>query len=577
MGIARKFKKNILVGTWNVAAGEGIQLANQSYASDPKTIPDRESIQESFKEWLGRVDDDCWVVAVALEELVPYPHSSKEYTALALDFWKFFILSAIGGANVFEDTATCQLGAIALVVFVRQSHLKYCLCAQGSGVPQGLAGLSNKGAAAVQLVIDGGLFRDEPGRNHPVYHLRFVACHLTPFAHKASRRDSELCSIFTSLSFPNFSRATKRSGSKLKPKCAQPRLNDMVQTASVLEAEKPATRQPFIFASALPTLPENWTAGGGNIEVITPLLAADYLFVLGDMNYRLELSPQSLNPSLESLDVSNLRDELATPKDILGSSAAVVKRVAEYDQLRLRLLSTAQKKGNHLPPLFEGVFSDFLPTYKYDIFRKDRCSSGSRPIGVARHLSKSLELRSGLEYNWTRIPGWCDRVLFFYQHAQGDYARHLTECYGEECALVKGKEDEETVPLLRRRVTPRTFTRPYVVCKAYYSVSSMTLSDHKPVAALFELSLPPLQYSPCFQKSDYKTSVWWTFESQNLLQRARTYLYIYTSRLYWLVHGMLSSIWVFLCCLVSRITGKESSLSCTVTDRDFSDAESLTC
>ncbi|CAI2171072.1 6274_t:CDS:2, partial [Funneliformis geosporum] len=134
----------------------------------------------------------------------------------------------------------------------------------------------------------------------------------------------------------------------------------------------------------------------------------DYVFFFGDLNYRIEID-YFKDPSLT---MSRLMNLLNTNQHQL---------ILPFDQLNIE-----RKNGRVFNGFQEGDVK-FSPTYKYNVDTVD-----------SFNISK-------------RIPGWCDRILYYNKHDVDDA----------------------------------------IILHQYVSNNDYTTSDHKPVSALFTINFIP--------------------------------------------------------------------------------------
>jgi hypothetical protein len=162
------------------------------------------------------------------------------------------------------------------------------------------------------------------------------------------------------------------------------------------------------------------------------------------------------------------------------------------DQLRLEML-----KGNAFQRFWEGTIR-FYPTYKFDTHFNSETeafteSESSFSIKSSKRLQSLLNLPKecmSLPYDTTtkaRIPSWTDRILykcrlpdpvetdeiqtFLNTSLSRSWSKNYSEFFKNPDAEFKGPKPTSHVHVLE-----------------YDSISSINVSDHKPVYGFFELS-----------------------------------------------------------------------------------------
>ncbi|CAG8436067.1 751_t:CDS:2 [Ambispora gerdemannii] len=193
---------------------------------------------------------------------------------------------------------------------------------------------------------------------------------------------------------------------------------------------------------------------------------SDYLFFFGDLNYRISLEHPTHPPiTLVSL-VNTLRERQH-------------HRLSHYDQL-----SIARTTGSTLHGFEEGQLS-FAPTYKFH--------TGSN------------------EYNTElRIPGWCDRILYFWHRENNEVKATRSNAVVED--YITPAEGSTSTGL--KGSTALKENRSLIKLENYISHPQYTLSDHKPVSALFTVTtLNPDQQKRIFE-SPFKIDPWYKVKRQ---------------------------------------------------------------
>ena len=167
----------------------------------------------------------------------------------------------------------------------------------------------------------------------------------------------------------------------------------------------------------------------------------DYVFFVGDLNYRVAL------PYEETIELCKNNN---------------VKKLLENDQLK-----NIQKKDKIIGSLMEPEIK-FLPTYKFD-----------KNSDVYDTSSKK------------RVPSYTDRILY---RINGERPRYLTEdrdltFESDACKHFLRDtvlfETDNNCPLKQRK--PNYPTQPHCIC---YRTLKSKYSDHRPVHALYQLKVP---------------------------------------------------------------------------------------
>ncbi|RGB24348.1 Endonuclease/exonuclease/phosphatase [Rhizophagus diaphanus] len=141
----------------------------------------------------------------------------------------------------------------------------------------------------------------------------------------------------------------------------------------------------------------------------------DYVFLFGDLNYRIEIKPENKEHLMNLLNTNKYQT------------------VIEWDQLNIE-----KRKGQAFNGFQEGEIN-FPPTYKYYV--------GSTEFNSSK-----------------RIPGWCDRILYFSSRIES------------------------------------------IKLNNYTSNNDYITSDHKPVSALFTINYESLDYYNNNNKIDFFTN-----------------------------------------------------------------------
>jgi hypothetical protein len=187
----------------------------------------------------------------------------------------------------------------------------------------------------------------------------------------------------------------------------------------------------------------------------------DTLFFFGDLNYRLDIPIDQL-------------------KSLLGQKG--YNQLLEHDQLKKaqthRLLPEAVLPGHTSSFLtaFEGFNEaeiSFQPTYKYD-------------KGTDNFDSSEKE----------RKPAWTDRILWWTPNKKAELELSAKL---ERAGLEESKDDNDSdKPTVTEEESSTSITKTQqppndklkIECKTYTSAMDVRMSDHKPVIAIFEVSIP---------------------------------------------------------------------------------------
>ncbi|KAI9207176.1 Endonuclease/exonuclease/phosphatase [Polychytrium aggregatum] len=179
-------------------------------------------------------------------------------------------------------------------------------------------------------------------------------------------------------------------------------------------------------------------------ESIFTIFDCDHLFWMGDLNYRIELDDQEIKQMIESNDFQMIlcRDQ----RHILaGFWAMSASQDAANDTCSSDLQLTHERTSRRVFHDFDEAPIVFQPTYKFDIGTSRYDTSNALPT-VASEKKRS--------------PAWCDRILWFRN------------------PLHSAEYDESGDPWLRSIW--------------YKSCMDLSLSDHKPVMALFDIKVRSL-------------------------------------------------------------------------------------
>lgn len=212
--------------------------------------------------------------------------------------------------DTYRECHSEAMVGLFIVTFCSQQLEHSIQYAQSAIVARGIAGLGNKGAIAIRLRIDSTI-------------LVFVNAHLAASEDEIERRNADIEAIGTSLSFP----ALPKTDSYFAW-----REHSRKGVALGQALDKSAVTSPTDKFD-----PEQETRAEANHRF--DILDSDYLFMAGDLNYRIALEHDEVIRL-----ISDRRYEL----------------LLEKDQLNLE-----RQKGNIFRAWSEGKIT-FRPTYKFD-------------------------------------------------------------------------------------------------------------------------------------------------------------------------------------------------------------------
>jgi len=177
---------------------------------------------------------------------------------------------------------------------------------------------------------------------------------------------------------------------------------------------------------------------GVGVPMTINVLSHDYVFFLGDLNYRID----------ECID-AHIVHEVFTDQ---ATSVEKFRWLLEFDQLTMELV-----KGEVFHDFQEGTIT-FRPTYKY--------------------------IAGTHTYDPKRVPAWCDRVLWWTNEAlRRQLLLPAQEASPPNEELLTDAYDHS------HHHTDIKSTNIGVNLYYYKSTDSIMLSDHKPIGALFECSV----------------------------------------------------------------------------------------
>mmetsp|Transcript_16021 Transcript_16021/g.38085 ORF Transcript_16021/g.38085 Transcript_16021/m.38085 type:complete len:484 (-) Transcript_16021:172-1623(-) len=154
----------------------------------------------------------------------------------------------------------------------------------------------------------------------------------------------------------------------------------------------------------------------------TPLFSFDHLFMIGDLNYRIELPRDPLSAATVSDSQEKLRD---TPEAYRAATALVRQKnfaqLLAYDQLR-----KSQQEGTAFVGFVEAASFAFAPTFK-------------------------VERRAGTTYKKARVPSYCDRVLW---KSMPTAVGNITQTYFNSVPAVSTSDHKPVVAHFSIQPTP---------------------------------------------------------------------------------------------------------------------------
>ncbi|KAF5636323.1 phosphatidylinositol phosphate phosphatase [Fusarium tjaetaba] len=245
-----------------------------------------------------------------------------------------------------------NVGYTAILLFAREpSRLKNI---QEAEVGFGAAEIGNKGAVGLRMLyeVDGGSSE-----------LTFVATHLAAMEWNLPRRNANWAAIMRGMAFENPEVVVNSYKTSVTPSPAStPPAEDEPERARLLDNEH--NEQHLQLQQQL-----------HNISVFRP---SSFLFVAGDLNYRISTTSPPPSATFPSLDPDS---ENYYP-----------------DFFRLDQLTRERNAGRTLHGLSEHEVR-FPPTYKYDVL-------------PPRPGTREPELDVPWKFAVHRYPSWTDRILF---------------------------------------------------------------------------------------------------------------------------------------------------------------------
>lgn len=367
----------VFVGTWNVN-GQEPPASLEPWLVVPGLAPDIYCV--GFQEL------DLSASALMLRDTSQAPP------------WQIAIQSTLRAVGDYVLLQKKQLVGILLFVYVRREHLPRVSDVVIDEHAVGIVGLGNKGGVAIRFAVCDSTFcivnshlnahmENVPRRNQDYHDIRrrlFASggdyCPITPTA---------LESTPTSGSGSSSGGGGAGSGN---PSSSSSISNNTASTVSFVvngvdsaaglgsEQGGPASPAVTAVATAVATAAAATTGGGGSGQqpYVGTIFDHDFLFWLGDLNYRIEAPNAEVRAKVQQGDFEAL---------------------LEADQLR------AQIRAGLAFEQFQEAAIRFAPTYKYD------------------QQSTAYDTSSK-----ARVPAWCDRILWHVKDpeslAPSSYGRH---------------------------------------------------------------------------------------------------------------------------------------------------------
>ena len=195
----------------------------------------------------------------------------------------------------------------------------------------------------------------------------------------------------------------------------------------------------------------NLRFGNPNIEMNSQF---DYIFLLGDLNFRLDVNRISKKQGFPTTFCFDYVINQIEKKNF--------KELFQYDQLH-----NCQMEEGHLSGFKEGTYN-FAPTFKVlkDVF--------------------------GMEYNKKRIPSYCDRILWKSIHSNDDdniekedrSRSDSAKMIRKTMSIVRMEEEEEEEDSSNNNIDGGGIKQ-----LLFESCEHVTSSDHKPVRSLFNVNI----------------------------------------------------------------------------------------
>ncbi|CAJ0752379.1 8757_t:CDS:10 [Entrophospora sp. SA101] len=204
-----------------------------------------------------------------------------------------------------------------------------------------------------------------------------------------------------------------------------------------------------------------------------------YLFFFGDLNYRISTTTIYHQQQLLELPTySKVIEHIETQQ---------LDQIKPFDQL------TIEKLNNRIFHGFEEGDIDFPPTYKFII-------------------------GSDNKYDMKRVPGWCDRILYFW-HQEKIIGGGIENEGGGEAGRLAFKEGSNHLSKKNENENSNSNKEEPIIKLEYYNSNrNYTFSDHKPIIALFTIKtiLSPPEKKQQIRRtssSPYEFDSWKIFKS----------------------------------------------------------------
>ncbi|RHZ44586.1 hypothetical protein Glove_718g25 [Diversispora epigaea] len=472
------------------------------------------------------------IIVVGLQEYTPMPYSLIKVNNKRLEHYSKLIERAISlGTNKESYTQLMKDYYVGLALFIYVKDRDFTGIINNYEISKAGVGpfwIGNKGGLGVRIILNKNelLLRNDKGDDSNLGNnsnsnnidinnndntvvdeeivLCFVVTHLTPHDHNTQRRNQDFKNICERLIFTNDNKEINLQPSPPPPPQQQEDeegevyneneeeeededdeliINNIISRESLIEdglistplitRNNPRNKNNSIYNN-------NPTYNSNNNQKLFTIYDSDYLFFFGDLNYRIEFAefdeprliiddafsnfpdfPGEHFNNNNNNDDNNNNNDNNNNKNINFSNHLLNQH---HHQLRnLDQLTREFKSGKVLHGFEEGELN-FLPTYKYQVGSNNEFDISGK------------------------LPGWCDRI-FYYWH------RDVKE---EDNEGVGVDEEEEQNNNNNNNNQDLSRKEPPIKLISYLSHPSYTLSDHKPVSALFITSTLPSPHSSSF-------------------------------------------------------------------------------
>jgi hypothetical protein len=247
------------------------------------------------------------------------------------------------------------LTGMLILVYLKQSKCHLCHQTAKANLSVGrFRWIGNKGAVAIRMSIGNNTFC-------------FVNAHLTPHRDKWQKRNEDYHMIMNQLIFRwEDSPSLTHSKSKFDPSSVY----QQRQQLTLQETESYVTKVELNIGE--------W--------IECSIMDHDYVFFLGDLNYRIEM------------DTGTILGEIETRQ---------WNRLLEYDQLIL------SKSVGEIFTKFEEPKITFPPTFKFYPNSSQYHVETSLPHSIRASHPQNSETERVVSALRGRSPGWCDRILVY--------------------------------------------------------------------------------------------------------------------------------------------------------------------